>query len=245
MAFSNYESSLFRGIEESRPWQIQDEIRSLCRPEDQCLDLGCGTLFKWLPLLDSVASVTGLELNDNMICGALKNIRQRGRGKMRLIKGDSARLPFSDNSFDLVTAIMAPSAFEPEVSRILRPGGRYLLETPTEQDQRNIKEAFGKDDVGWRYSRCSQLRHSTYGQRYDLAEQFFDHFSIRLGRWKTWYSREALLSLLEQIPWIRDYSAEKDQKIIETLIQLYATDQGVETVKERILLIASKQGDGQ
>ena len=152
MAFSNYESPLFRGIEETRPWHIQDEIRSLCRPEDQCLDLGCGTLFKWLPLLDSVTSVTGLELNDTMIRGALKNIRQQGNGKMRLIKGDSASLPFPDNSFDLVTAIMASSAFEPEVARVLKPGGRYLLETTTEQGVETVQERIlliaSKDDDG-------------------------------------------------------------------------------------------------
>ena len=123
---------------------------------------------------------------------------------------------------------------------MLKPGGRFLLEATTEQDQKNIKEAFGKDDKGWRCSRCSEPQHNTYIYRYQLAEQWFDRFSISLGRWKTWYSMEALLSLLEQIPWIREYSPEKDMPIIDRLFDLYATDKGLETTQERILVIARK-----
>ena len=240
MAYSNYESSLFRGIQEPRPWDIQEEIRTLCQPGYQCLDLGCGTLFKWLPLLDSVASVTGLEVNDNMIRKAMENISRQGKGRLKLVHGESAKLPFPDQSFDLVTAIMAPSAFEPEIFRVLKPGGRYLLETSTEQDQRNIKMAFGKDQEGWRSSGCSLPALSVHNQRYELAEQWFCSFSIRLGRWKTWYSRKALLCLLEQVAWIRNFSPDGDSAAIDKLFRESATDRGVETIQERILLIGSK-----
>ena len=240
MAFSNYESPLLRGIQEPRPWDIQAEIRALCQPGYHCHDLGCGTLFKWLPLLDAVASVTGLEVNSHMTRKAKENIAREGKGRLTLVQGESAKLPFSDQSFNLVTAIMAPSAFEPEIFRVLQPGGHYVLETSTEQDQRNIKIAFGKDREGWRGYGCSKPPHSVHNQRYDLAKQWFSHFGIRLGRWKTWYSREALLLLLEQVAWIRNFNPDRDGAIIDTLLMGAAAEKGLETVQERILLIASK-----
>ncbi len=240
MVFSDYESPLLRGVQEPRPWNIQEEISILCKPDYHCLDLGCGTLFKWLPLLESVTSVTGLEVNDNMIRISKDNIAKQGKGRLKLVQGESAKLPFSDHSFDLVSAIMAPSACEPEVFRVLKPGGCYILETSTEQDQRNIKIAFGRDREGWRGYGCSKPPHSVHNQRYDSAKKWFGSFGMRLGRWKTWYSREALLLLLEQVGWIRNFHPDRDSAIIDKLLSGSTTGDSVETIQERILLIATK-----
>jgi ubiquinone/menaquinone biosynthesis C-methylase UbiE len=53
-----------------------------------------------------------------------------------LIRGDIGKLPFSDNSFDLVTANMVfehlenPQEQLNEISRILQTGGRLIFHTP-------------------------------------------------------------------------------------------------------------------
>ncbi len=55
----------------------------------------------------------------------------------RKVRGDMSRLPFKSDSFDLVTANMVVERLrEPdlqfrEVSRVLRPGGIFLLHTPS------------------------------------------------------------------------------------------------------------------
>lgn len=55
---------------------------------------------------------------------------------------------FSDNSFDVVTSIL--SAWEsPEVYRVLKPGGVFILEASGARDKADFKYLFGKDEKGW------------------------------------------------------------------------------------------------
>ena len=239
MAFTDYESSLLRGKEAPRPWNIQQEIRTLCQPDFHCLDLGCGTLFKWLPMAAEVNSLTGLEINPHMLRKAKENIACSGLSNVQLLCGLSAKLPFPDNSMDLITAIMAPSATEEEIFRVLKPSGYYLLETSTEQDQANIKTAFGKDISGWRGLSINSPAHTVYTERYNRVKQHTEDFSFRIGRWQTTYTREALTMLLTQVPMVRNFHAEHD---IETLNTLFSTDDTINTFQERILLIARKHG---
>jgi SAM-dependent methyltransferase len=55
----------------------------------------------------------------------------------RKVRGDMTRLPFKDDSFDLVTANMVvehldqPDVQFREVSRVLRPGGVFIFHTPS------------------------------------------------------------------------------------------------------------------
>ncbi len=61
----------------------------------------------------------------------------RGGPKVRGVVGDACALPFADGSFDLVVAmnvvdvVDAPTALLQDVARVLAPGGRFVLTTPT------------------------------------------------------------------------------------------------------------------
>lgn len=101
---------------------------------EQVLDMGCGTGRFTVPLAQSGAQVTGLDLSEAMLAVAASKLDEQGlRAEMR--QGDMARLPFPDSSFDTVTSMLAlmhiplkdrPAVFR-EVSRVLKPGGRMLL----------------------------------------------------------------------------------------------------------------------
>ena len=67
--------------------------------ETKILDIGCGTGSFAARLLESrpQASVCGLDLSDGMLTQCHQRLHAAG-GRLRLVRGDSQRLPFADNS---------------------------------------------------------------------------------------------------------------------------------------------------
>jgi SAM-dependent methyltransferase len=91
------------------------------RPRARILDVGCGTGHN-LGLLARHGAAFGLDLNEH----GLQHAREAGRPLMR---ADSARLPFADGTFDLVTSFdvmqCIPTDREAvrEMARVAKPGG--------------------------------------------------------------------------------------------------------------------------
>jgi SAM-dependent methyltransferase len=95
------------------------------------LDVGCGTGFNLQALCAlGVSEAIGLDLADKALAFC------RGRGLQTLVRGDAARPPFQDESFDLVLALDLIEHVQDDraaldgLLRILRPGGRLILFTP-------------------------------------------------------------------------------------------------------------------
>lgn len=95
---------------------------------DRVLDLACGD--GWLLellLARSAREVTGVDMSPDELAAARTRLGHRAH----LVEGQARALPFSDESFDLVTchlALMlmdAPDAVVAEVRRVLRPGGMF------------------------------------------------------------------------------------------------------------------------
>jgi SAM-dependent methyltransferase len=100
------------------------------------LDVGCGgggTLRDMAALFPG-ARLFGIDYSRDMVLLAKKlNKEFMAKGRMEIAHGSVSSLPFSDNTFDLVTAFEA-YYFWPELShdlleikRVLRPGGTLLL----------------------------------------------------------------------------------------------------------------------
>jgi ubiquinone/menaquinone biosynthesis C-methylase UbiE len=94
------------------------------------LDVGCGTGAN-LFLLSKYGEVEGVDVSPD----ALNFCRERGFQHLRL--GEAEKLPYEDESFDLVTAFDVVEHLDDDVaglrefSRVLRKGGRVLLFVPT------------------------------------------------------------------------------------------------------------------
>ena len=103
----------------------------LARPEAQVLDLCCGTgdMAFALRRQGSEAHITGADFSHAMLVRATAKSDQRQ--KMRWIEADALRLPFPDESFDLVTSAFGfrnladYGAGLREIRRVLRPGGQF------------------------------------------------------------------------------------------------------------------------
>ena len=107
-----------------------DVLPRLVTPETRILDLGCGTgvnLNRMRRLGLTFASYTGLDLSPAMLTRAQAKLD--GDTASAVLRGDIWRLPFANQSFDLVISTWAFSHIWPaykvfdEVSHVLDPKG--------------------------------------------------------------------------------------------------------------------------
>lgn len=100
-------------------------------PGTRVLDVGCGTGLLLARYAAAGCAVHGIDLSPRMLARA----RARLGNTACLLQGDASRLPFTERSFDLVTACMALHEVRPEVrdgmlaemARVVRDQGQVLL----------------------------------------------------------------------------------------------------------------------
>jgi SAM-dependent methyltransferase len=112
-------------------WAPQVAAAARVAAGDRVLDVGCGTGVLARAAADRVAAdgrVTGLDLNAGMLA-----VARRLRPAIDWRRGDAARLPFADGSYDAVVSQFALMYFPDraaalkEMARVLRPGGRLAV----------------------------------------------------------------------------------------------------------------------
>ena len=102
------------------------------------LDFGCGAgQLAFLFASKGLArSITGVDIDRKALERARATLAEmpENAGALRFIEGDVSGLPVPDESIDLITAfdclehVMEPGAILKDWARILRPGGRVLIE---------------------------------------------------------------------------------------------------------------------
>ncbi len=104
----------------------------------KALDVATGTgdvAFK-LGSINPQMEITGIDLSDGMLDIArtkLSGMPKETQHRMSFIKGDSLKLDFEDNSFDLITVAYGVRNFENlrkgyrEIFRVLKPGGKLCV----------------------------------------------------------------------------------------------------------------------
>lgn len=103
------------------------------RGDERVLDVGCGPGHTALAFAPHVAGVVGVDLTADMLEQGRRLAAVRRIGNVTFVAGDVEGLPFSDDSFDLVTSRYSahhyadPRAALREAARALRPGGTLLL----------------------------------------------------------------------------------------------------------------------
>jgi SAM-dependent methyltransferase len=100
------------------------------------LDVGCGTGFYFPLLTEHAENITGIDVCAPMLEEARQLIEQKGLANCRVCEGSALDLPFEDNTMDVVHSWDflhhvpdVPKAVS-EISRVLRPGGRYVALEP-------------------------------------------------------------------------------------------------------------------
>ncbi len=116
-------------------------------PGVRALDIATGAGHTALALAEAGAHVVASDLTEQMLAEASDLFASHGF-EARTQLADALDLPFEDESFDIVTARMAPhhfpdpARFVREVARVLAPGGRFGLE-----DQVAPEDAAGAETI--------------------------------------------------------------------------------------------------
>ena len=103
---------------------------------DSILDLGCGAgldLYFYAKALGENGKVYGLDISEDMVNKAKLNMNSSGIKNVEVACGQSDKLPFQSNFFDVVASNgiynLSPDkeAVMKEVFRVLKPGGRTVF----------------------------------------------------------------------------------------------------------------------
>jgi len=136
----------FAGV--ANPWE-----HGRLSPGECVLDLGCGAGTDSLVaavMVGPEGRVTGIDMTPEMLAKARAAAEEMGARNVEFVEGEAERLPFADESFDVVVSngvidlIPDKEAVFAELSRVVRPGGRMQIADVTiqnpvsEEGRRNI-----------------------------------------------------------------------------------------------------------
>ena len=111
-------------------------------PADKVLDVACGPGIVSCALASIAREVTGFDLVPAMLDEARKRQSRMGLQNLEWRLGDAGRLPFGDETFDLVVTrysfhhLLDPGAVLGEMARVCRPGGRVTVVDVTPEEQK-------------------------------------------------------------------------------------------------------------
>ncbi len=99
------------------------------------LDDGCGGGGMSVSFAEEADVVVGIDLSDRFAHAGTKLAEERQVTNIRFVQADGSRLPFPTDDFNLVFShaviehVSDPGSYLREARRVLRPGGRMLLQT--------------------------------------------------------------------------------------------------------------------
>ncbi|SRR6266446_516915 len=123
--------------------QIESMVRSHITPQSRILDLGCGRGGVVELFWRDVELAAGLDPDSPSLT------EHRAQG-MPVIRGVGERLPFVDESFDLIVCLWVlehlrdPAEAFREIRRVLRPRGHFVFVTPNMRNPLMLANRIGK-----------------------------------------------------------------------------------------------------
>jgi ubiquinone/menaquinone biosynthesis C-methylase UbiE len=107
-----------------------------CEPGADVLDVPCGFGRHAVPLAHAGYRIVGVDRSETLLAEARR--RAAGARWPKLVRADYRKLPFADQSFDVAACLFSSLGYLGdegdtkvlgEIGRVLRPGGRIVIET--------------------------------------------------------------------------------------------------------------------
>jgi len=113
-----------------------NKIKEHIPKDSKCLDIGCGGMWFCSHLYDEGwKDITGMSVDIRDLVSV-----ERDGSSLNTIKADACNMPMESETFDFVWSrqtfehLMSPWLGINEVYRILKPGGKFMLILPTDDD---------------------------------------------------------------------------------------------------------------
>lgn len=128
------------------------------RPDDDLLDVGCGSARLLAERASHVRYVAGLDASEIQVGMARERLAERiADGTAEVVLGDAMAMPWEEGRFSVISCLNClkfvpdPQQALREMSRVLRPGGRAVL--TFDEDVRDPKRSGAIDAFGqWQWS---------------------------------------------------------------------------------------------
>jgi len=134
------------------------------RADDELLDVACGAGYFLTRHASHVAHVAGIDLSEAKATLARERLQNRiAAGTAEIVTGDAEDLPWGGGRFTAVTFVDAlpfiphPERALGEICRVLRPGGRAVIETGGVPEGKS-REAQGLAGRYWAWSDADMRR---------------------------------------------------------------------------------------
>lgn len=143
-------------------------------PEDRVLDVACGPGIVACELARIARHVTGSDLTPAMLEQARERQRSAGLDNLTWELGDATRLPYADDTFDLVVTrysfhhLLDPQAALAEMQRVCRPGGKVA-----------VIDVVVEPEAAEAYDRMERLRDPSHTRALTPAE--YDRIGAAVG----------------------------------------------------------------
>ena len=198
------------------------------KPDWDALDIATGAGHTAAIFAPHVKSVIASDITAEMLQEATALAKERGLSNMTAQTAEAQDLPFADASFDLVTCRLAahhfpnPEQFVAEVSRVLRPGGKFALVDNVPPDAETLPGLVEaqEDPVDDNYNAFEKMRDPSHARALSITE------------WKGYCEKHGLavsnVDLMEKemafVPWVeRMHCDEATVEMLRTLVTTKGT----------------------
>jgi ubiquinone/menaquinone biosynthesis C-methylase UbiE len=245
-----------------RKWKVEEKIEKKAREEESwtegadgedyfdrivlkeaqgesVLDIGCGWGEFTLSVAAVATKVAGVDFSRNAISLAIVNTSLQGVTNLELRLADAGRIPYPDETFDLVYSRRGPATYSlkttREAHRVLKQGGQLIQEEIGEKDKLNWKQIFRR---GQNYPFKESM---STKKRKLLARAGFNEARIKEFVASEFYkSIKDVVMRLETTPIIPNFNKAKDRKHLQDLEKKCTTRKGIKTNTHRVIVVASK-----
>lgn len=218
--------------------EFDRELRAKATGKD-VLDEGCGSGQFSLKLARSANHLTGIDISTTALRQAERGLARSNLENVAFRLADARRLPFPENSFDVVYSRRGPASDSgrtlSEGHRVLRRNGVFMEITIGERDKQNIALIFGRGQMLGVRGHVSSIK------RRMLEKVGFRKTVVRdyLGT-EVFRGMKDLQVHLRSAPIIPSFDVKKDRKYLQRVQNECMTERGIETPVHRVVLIGSR-----
>ena len=235
---SGWDFSRLRVAQEEGPWRYQDVVGEVTRPDDRVVDTGTGGGEVLAELIRRQGWQDNVALDHQL---SMATVARRHLGATAaVVVADAIDVPLADEAVDVVLNRhngVSPS----EVARILRLGGRFVMQQVGGRNAQSLFDAFGWGS-NWDQFRTDPVPPRTCEE---LAGQFTDlgmtveRIEEYQGRY-TFLDLDSLVFFLKAAPFPENFDPDHHLDGVNRLLSTAVSDLGIETTEHRELLVVVK-----